>query len=361
MPVPFSDQQWEAFRGAHRDWWSGGLKRPLIPVMIAGNDPGRPEPTTPSLRQANCNDFSMTPEQIIDRADWDLSCYTYHGDSYPIFDTHHFGPGLIAAFMGCELNNTSGLVWFHPEKHWDIEELSFTFNEDNPWFQRIADIYRAGVDRWEGRVLIGMNDLGGNLDILSSFLPGDKLLFALHDQPGEVERLSWEAHEAWHAYFSALNGILQPANPGYTSWARVYCEEPTYMLQCDFSYMIGPEMFGRFVLPELEATCSRLTRSMYHLDGVGQLPHLDQLLSADQLDGIQWVPGTGKPDPGNWPDLFRKIRAAGKKYQVYPGNLDTLRVMREQLGDLTGALLNYQVVERDQKDEILMRLEEFGC
>ena len=76
------------------------------------------------------------------------------------------------------------------------------------------------------------------------------------------------------------------------------------MLQCDFCYMIGPEQFKKFVLPELAVSCKKLTNPFYHLDGPGQLPHLDYLLSIPELKGIQCVPGDGSPHDGPWGRSF---------------------------------------------------------
>jgi hypothetical protein len=84
------------------------------------------------------------------------------------------------------------------------------------------------------------------------------------------------------------------------------------MLQCDFAYMIGPQMFERFVMPDLEACCAALDHGFYHLDGVGQIVHLDYLFSLDRLRGIQWVPGSGQPVEEHWLPLLRRIRDAGK-------------------------------------------------
>jgi 5-methyltetrahydrofolate--homocysteine methyltransferase len=67
--------------------------------------------------------------------------------------------------------------------------------------------------------------------------------------------------------------------------------------------MIGPKMFRRLSLPDLKATCQRLGRSFYHLDGVGQIPHQPYLLGIEELDGMQWIPGDGKPDCSSWPAL----------------------------------------------------------
>jgi hypothetical protein len=88
------------------------------------------------------------------------------------------------------------------------------------------------------------------------------------------------------------------------------------MLQSDFSYMISPKMFRRFVLPDLEACCAAMDYAFYHMDGKGQIPHLDMLLSISRLRGIQWVPGDGNPTPEHWLPLLKRIRDAGKLCQV---------------------------------------------
>lgn len=77
-------------------------------------------------------------------------------------------------------------------------------------------------------------------------------------------------------------------------------------------------MFREFALPTLERDCGRLDHVFYHLDGVGELPHLDMLLGLERLAGVQWIPGAGNPAPNDpaYIALYRKIRAAGKQVQI---------------------------------------------
>ncbi|MDD5350356.1 MAG: hypothetical protein PHQ12_09120 [Chthoniobacteraceae bacterium] len=339
MAIDFDATRWETIRSTYRQWWAGELERPLIPVRVRGRDPGRPMPGAPLLSQATCADFSIPPERIIDRIDYELSTFHYLGDAFPCFNMDCFGPGVLAAFLGAELDNSTGRVWFHPPWRQPIEEIHFCFDPGNAWFRRLCAIYRAGMERWEGRVLMTMTDLGGNLDVLSTFRPGEELLMDLYDAPEEVQRLAGEEHAAWHQAYEALNAVLQPVNPGYSDWSQIYSEKPGYILQCDFSYMIGPEMFDAFVKPELAATCRRLGRSFYHLDGKGQLAHLDSLLRIPELGGVQWVPGNGAPDCGHWPEVYRKIAAAGKRMQVL-GDLETLDAVIGQVGTGRGMHLS---------------------
>ena len=138
------------------------------------------------------------------------------------------------------------------------------------------------------------------MDTVASLRTTEGLLYDLVDHPEEVERLIWEVHRTWWEYYDALDAVIGPGCPGRRPWAPTWAPGRTYMLQCDFSYMIGPEMFERFVLPELTASCRRLEYAFYHLDGVGQLAHLDMLLGIPELHGIQWIPGDGKPGPEEW-------------------------------------------------------------
>jgi 5-methyltetrahydrofolate--homocysteine methyltransferase len=336
MTIDFSPKRWQQVKDTYRRWWAGELERPLIPVVLKGRDPERSQPAAPLLSQANCTDFSWSPEELIDRIDYELSCQVYLGDAYPYFNMHCFGPGVAAAFLGARLDNSSGRVWFHAPDDRPIQEIHFEYDAENIWLQRIKAIYKAGMERWQGRVLMGMTDLGGALDVLSTFRPSERLLLDLCDEPDEVERLLWEGHTLWHRYYDELNAVLQPVNPGYSDWSTLYSETPSYILQCDFAYMIGPKMFRQFVLPELTASCRRLPHAFYHLDGIGQIRHLETLVQIEELDGIQWIHGDGKPDSGNWPAVFQAIAQGRKRIQACTGGFPALAKIQEQLGTLKG-------------------------
>ncbi len=331
-----------------------------MPVELTGRDPGRPKPDVPLLTQATCHQLQIPANDLIDRLDYELSIRVYLGDAFPRLDFDAFEPVIVAAMLGARLENDSGQVWFVPEQERAITEIHFAFDPENIWFERIRDICVAGLKRWQGEVLIGMLDLGVNLDILSVFRPGQQLLLDLYDHPDEVKRLTEEAHDCWHRVVEEINGILQPVNPGYSDWSGIFTDRPSYMLQCDFSYMISPEMFNEFARPELEATCAKLPRSFYHLDGPGALPHLDSLLTIEELDGVQWVPGEGQPDCSHWPAVYQKIHAAGKKIQVIDNDFDSLDAVIGQIGTRRG-VHKYMIRKSiDEEDAVRRRLEKYG-
>jgi len=359
MSIDFTPQRWQRIKQTYRRWWADELDRPIVPVELIGRDPGRPQPPAPLLSQATCADLSIPVADLVDRIDWELSRRIYLGDAYPYFNLDCFGPGVMAAFVGAKLDNSTGRVWFHAPADIPIADLHLTYDPQNIWLNRVKDLCREMMRRWQGQVLVSLPDLGGTLDVLSTFRPSEQLLLDLYDEPQQVQRLMQETHDLWHRFYTEIADAMAPHNPGYTSWCGIYSDQPYYMLQCDFSYMIGSDMFGEFVAPELTASTQRLRRSFYHLDGIGQLRHLDQVLAIPSLNGVQWVPGDGQPNTAHWPDVYRRIIAAGKKTQTWDG-FDALDAIIAQTG--APGQVQHRVFARPMEEEaaIRARLRKYG-
>ena len=358
MPIDFSHERWKTVKKNSRDWWNGKLGRPLIHITLSGRSPGRAEPKLSCVAKKTSYDLSVTPEEIVDRWDYELSCQEFLGDSFPCV-WPDFGPGVLAAFMGARTQQATGTTWFHPVEDWEAKDIHFSMDLTNVWLRRVKDICRAAQARWEGLVQISMTDLGGNLDVLSTFRPNEKLLMDLVDCPEEVKRLTWEEHEIWWKAFEAIDSILRPRNPGYTAWAPIFSETPYYMLQCDFCYMIGPKMFDEFVKPELEASCKKLGHAFYHLDGIGELPHLDSLLAIKELKGVQWIPGTGKPEGESWPDIYRRIIKAQKRIQFH-GDWRNFDRLVKQIGGAENFVV-FGEAPQEQRREVESFLKRYGA
>jgi hypothetical protein len=330
--IDFSVERWARVKEAHAAWWANELERPLVHVTLQG---------APSRRASARHGFqaftsfypdTVSPGEVVDSWEAQLAQCRWLGDGYPgVFP--NWGPGVLAAFLGCHMENGVDTVWFHPPDRRELQDLQLVFDPANPAFRRVRDVMAAAARRWGGLVQVGMTDIGGNLDVVSSFRPSEQLLLDLYDCPDEVRRLGWEVHRTWWQAFEALVAATQP-NPGYSTWCPVFSDGPMYILQCDFCYMIGPEMFDEFVKPELVASAKRLKNSIYHLDGPGQLAHLDSLLTIPELGCVQWIPGAGQPGMTQWPEVYRKIHAAGKKIQVY--GLDALDAVARQIGTARG-------------------------
>jgi len=311
--IRFSDEQYEQLRKTYRKWWAGELKRPIVPIITGGYESSIAPTKAPLLKFPTAWDFSIDPRQFIEAHTYELSRQKFHGEAFPIFYTQRFGAGVMAAFLGCKPTPAENTIWFLPEKETPIEELHFEYEENNVYLRRVINTLEAAMEVWHGQVVVGMPDLGGIMDVLASFRGSENLLFDLYDNPDEVLRCVKKLQQLWFVYYDKFNDILRPEAQGYSQWFNVYGEEPGYMLQSDFSYMISPDMFRQFVGWELASTADRMTKAIYHMDGVGEIPHLDQLLAIDGIWGIQWQPGEGTASLQNWDELLSRILASGKK------------------------------------------------
>ena len=319
MSIHFSREQVQAVLENHELWWEGKLDRALVRVAIEGSYAPSHTAKAPRLSQATCHDFSWTAEEVIDAEDAYLSTCEFFADGYPVMDFATFGPGVLAAMLGSELDNSRGQIWFLPCEE-DITKLHVSYDPNNKWARRIKDLYRAGHERWNGAVIMTLPDLGGIMDILASLMGAENLMFALVDEPEEVMRVQREIQQAWYEAYRDFSAALAPQGAD-TDWNGILSREGGYIPQCAFSYMLGPEMFEEFVMPILREDMKRLRHTIYHLDGVGAKKHLDALLSLPELNAIQWVYGVGQPGPHAWVDLYQQVLDAGKQIMIIENGL----------------------------------------
>ncbi len=372
LDTGFHDEDWDRIDSDWNAWWSGELERPL--VMINGVNPlGLPSIAESLLgklagyRQWSLFDLldkplpavfdlSVPVDKVVDAYTRLLSVIRCYGDCWPRW-WPNFGPGIIAGFLGCNLETGAATVWFDRDIPVDLDTWEATFDENNVWLHRVEDISSAAVERWSDRLHVGISDIGGNLDILASLRGTETLLMDTLDNPEGVERQLHAITGLWLRYYSRMKAISDRAGRGVTSWAHIRAQGSTYMLQCDFAYMISPDMFDRFVMPDLKACCDAIEYPFYHLDGKGQIPHMESLLSLKKLRGIQWIPGEGAPPPEEWIELLQRIRAGGKLIQLYVTAKGALEIVR-RMGGKGMALYIEDRMDAGQSRNYMKRLIE---
>lgn len=351
MAVHFTRERMQAVLDNYEAWWDKKLDRPLVPCCLYGAHDVEEKAKAPHLDQSTCADFSWTAEQLVEKMDEELSSCEWIGDGYPMVNIAGFGPGVLAAFCGAVLDNSNGAVWFRAAEKKHIGDVHCVYDPENRWAARIKDIYRAGIDRWQGSVLMSMPDLGGVLDVAATLVGTEELLLDLYDEPEEVKRLISEIETAWYAAYRDFEEVLRPQG-GYTNWAGLASRRPGYIVQCDFCYMIGNAMFREFVLDTIRRDTERLDRVIYHLDGVGQLNHLDDILSLPGVAAIQWEPGAGNPYGAYWMDVYRRIEAAGKHAWLTGSLEENLQVLGE-LHNTPYLRIGFDAEDREKAERIL--------
>ncbi len=351
LDLRFSNPDWERIERDWGAWWENELDRPLVVIERLDGYEVAPELIPEVVHHAVHFPLDMPAGDVIDFYSGIFEKTCYYGDAFPRFYAD-FGPGFAAAFLGATLSIQDNTVWIDPAQTYPIHELKPRYDPDNIWWHRIKDLTKAAVEIWEDQVTIAHSDLGGNLDILASLHTTSQVLMELIIEPDEIERVLGEITQLWMRYFQELNEIIAPSRRGRSHWAQMWAPGSFYMLQSDLSYMISPDMFERFVLPDLQACIDEIEYPFYHLDGKGQINHLDHLLGLEKLRGIQWISGAGAPPAEEWIPLLKRIRDGGKLCQVYVTPQGAQKIVRE-LGGKGFCFVIFEGLETNQIEPFL--------
>ncbi len=271
--------------------------------------------------------FQDEPERILDYVE-DYCRNTFFGGlAVPIF-WPNFGPDVFSAFLGAELkfsedsNNTSWIDWSQNFLK-DYQDLSCLIIKDsNVIYQKNLELTRQAIKRGRGKFLVAPTDLHGGFDSLAVLRGGpDKAALDLMEHPeGVKEAMKW-LYRAWQKIYDDYYRIVNGNQDGTgCSWMGFWAPGKSYPVQNDFSCLVSSGMYREFFLEELLSEIEYLDYSIYHLDGIEALQHLDILLEIPKLNAIQWVSGARfeKESISRWFPLYQKIQAKKKSIVVYP-------------------------------------------
>lgn len=213
-------------------------------------------------------------------------------------------------------------IWFDTVPDIDFGKPSpFRHNPENPWFLKLERLFDAvAVSSAENGFCFSPSlGLPAN-DLLSMHMGTEGFLLALIDHPewmraaiidGANDLLA--VKRAFIEKAEACNGDLCHSGTG---WMPIWAPEPFLRTQSDVSCMLSPDMFEKFVLPELEIY-GKSYPLWYHLDGGNAKQHLPILLSLPYLRFIQYVPTPSEPANGiDHIEFYRQVQDAGKVVHI---------------------------------------------
>ncbi len=238
-----------------------------------------------------------------------------------------FGPDEIGVFCGGEFGwsgDSGDTNWSKPFiADWD-SQLPLRLQEDHPLWVRMQSLYRRAADRMAGKMLLHPLDLHTNLDLLSAVRGPQQLCLDLIEQPATIDRAMADARAVFPRMWRAIAEAGRMDEHGYCQ--TIYAMDGAAILQCDFSCMMSPAMFRRWVLPALEEEAALVKHAIYHWDGPGALVHTEDLIASRGLHTLSFVPGDGHGTHLDWLDLLRRVQAGGKAVQVWgePGLMKAL-------------------------------------
>ncbi|MCX5759424.1 MAG: hypothetical protein NTU83_13140, partial [Candidatus Hydrogenedentes bacterium] len=256
-------------------------------------------------------------------------------------DTHYFAeavpfvspdlaPNCLALFLGCHGVEMPETVWCEPCVA-SPEEARFAFDPANAYWDFSYRLGQELMRHGKGKFLVAFPDLIEGLDTLAAMCGSESVLRDLCERPEWVQACLRQITDRYFQGYDPLYDAYRHEVGGSVFWA--WAPGRMVKLQCDFSAMIGPDMFGEFMVPVLREMTERVGHSMYHWDGPPALRHHDHLLSIPALDMLQWTPGAGVevPDHPRWWPYYHKTVDAGKRIYVHTceGPESLLRMKRE--------------------------------
>ena len=278
------------------------------------------------LKGKDMEDKYQNPQRIVDRYRYFCQTHAFLGESFPNLNID-FGPGSLASYLGSEIGFKEDTVWFNKcLDGWDgVPKL--TFDPENKWFKKHLQLAKdcqalAGDDFY-----VDMPDLMENIDVLASLRGAQDILFDLLDEPEMIGERIQEVTDIYYEYYDRFYDVIKDEEGGnaYTVF-QIWGPGRTVKLQCDFSAMMSPEDFRKYIQPSLRSQSENVDHVLYHLDGPAAIKHMDALMEIEGIDALQWTSGDAGPD-GTLPDwdvIYDKAIAAGKSIwvKVYSGEFE---------------------------------------
>lgn len=347
------DFNWNKLFAKYDEYWNReNSERPLV-FMIAPKDN--------TEAQSNLKNHSSLKERWLD-TEFQISQHRNYiknscflGEGYPIFNPN-LGPDFLGAVCGADLNFGETTSWAEPVIS-DYEDFApIKFDPENFWWKKMCEMTSAALDDANGDYIVGITDIHGGADGLVSLRGPQDAAFDIYDEPENFKRVVWEILPVYKEVTTKLHGMISAKQKVCSNWMGViHPNELWYPTSCDFSCMISGDDFDEFIMPELVAEIDWLPNSIYHLDGVDALRHLDALLGIEKLKGIQWVYGAGQPSAKHWIDVLKKIQGAGKCIQI-SCECDDLIPLCEQL-DPQGVHFSCFPPDKDSGEYLLKEME----
>lgn len=350
----------EQIRTRYEAFWDGkAIGRPLVAVTAPprSGDPGPlPFPFPKGAPVEEIYAWYTDVETVLENFEFRLKNTHYAGDALPVFFPMSTALAAIqAGYMGGAYTiSPTGSVWCDHTLDWD-NAGQFAFDPDNKWWVATKTLLDAAGKRFSGRAILGIPDMQGGGQILDSLRGSQNLLMDFFDAPDEVKKFMPVIDEAFERYWSECNEILLKYQDSYIDWLGTWSSRSMVTVECDVSVMVSPDQFNEFFLPSLERQINFVDRSIYHLDGSGQICHLDTLLSLEKLNGIQWVPEPSNKDIQRFMPMLKRIRDTGKLLVLVQSALESTDDIKRVLDELgpEGIYMYYHCECADEADALI--------
>lgn len=338
---------WAESKQRYLDWWNGkGIVLSMWEHLQKEGAPHELVAPPPPARDLNQQWFD--PQWRAENLHYQLSRSSLKADILPVANTQ-LGPGSLAAMLGARLEGGEDTIWIREDG-----PLKLDLDESDPWFRLHLDLLKACKTKAAGKYFVGCPDLVEGLDVLASIRGTQDVLMDMIIDPEGLEEQLQRVNDIYFEVFDRIYEIIREGNEMAFCYFSLWGPGKVSKLQSDISTMIAEEDFRRFVLPFTREQCQKIDYTLYHLDGVDAIRHLDAILEIKELNAVQWTPGYGQPQGGDpcWFDLYKRILTAGKSIMPCWVEVAELQPLLDHVGcDGMNILMHFKS-ERDIDDAL---------
>ena len=299
-------------------WWRCEIvDRP--PVCIRFGKPESERMSPPESDHETWRDRWMDADFQARMAQANMNNTVFYAEALPAVYPN-LGPEVFSAVYGCPLEFGPSTSWSEPilEDWSDASLAELRLDRSNVYFRKILELTDALLEVARGQFIVGYTDLHGGGDAIAAFRDPQALLIDTIECPDRIhllaDRITGEFLDIYDLYHEKLSAEGMPS----TTWCPVTGHGRVHIPSNDFSCMISQECFEDLFVPGIIEECRHMDHNLYHLDGPDALRYLDLLLDIPEIHAIQWVPGAGRDYWADWIEVYQRIQARGKSFQL-PG------------------------------------------
>lgn len=342
-------ENWQDSRQNYLNWWDG---QGLVISMweFVEKEGALHQEIKPPAPAKDLNQFWFDPKWRAQHLHYQMSRSSFKADVLPVALTH-LGPVSLAAILGAELEGAEDTIWMKHDENFGDE---IVLNENNRWWKLHQNLLKECKKLANGHYFVGMPDLVEGIDVLAGLKGTQAVLMDMLMRPNVLEEQLRKINDIYFEVFDRLYYIIQEDGESAFCYFSIWGPGKVSKLQCDASGMISEKDFQRFAIPYLREQCDKIEYTLYHLDGVDAIRHLDALLDIEELNAIQWTPGVGQPQGGDpcWYDLYRKILVNGKSIMPCWVEVHELKPLLDHVGNEGLNILMHFKTEQDIEDAL---------
>jgi hypothetical protein len=288
----------------------------------------------------------------------------YAGDAVPVAYAS-FGPANLSGLLGAPFTLTEQTIFFGTAPLIKDRDAfsALHLQRNSRLYQSLRQTTRGLAQEAKGRFVVGISDIGSNLDTLCSLRNRERLLVEMLETPRRIKDMFDRIYHLWEECYAEQYSWVTEYMPSMSAPTPLVYNGKWCKVESESSVLISPDMFDEFVLPALQRQVDYLDKSTFNLDGYDNARFLPGVLRLNGLHSVAWGPApkydstTGAVTRDfTTPQsiaICKAIQAAGKKLILQSVPPDQVATLFSQLAP-DGVFIFTSCADKAQADDLAL-------